>query len=199
MGTLKPLLPYGAESVIRQVVRSLKSSPVARVLVVLGHRSEEIVAHLEGSGAEIVLNPRYPEGMLTSVQAAVAAAPVTTEWFLVALGDQPSLRPETVEHLLREAEAGDATILVPSYDGRRGHPLLIHASHRDEIASLDGAVGLRELLLRHPNVVHHVVMPEEGVLLDMDTPEDYQRELRRLAEQARVPAGMPATDEGEDS
>lgn len=146
-----------------------------------------------------MLNPRYPEGMLTSVQAAVAAAPVTTEWFLVALGDQPSLRPETVKHLLREAEAGDATILVPSYNGRRGHPLLIHASHRDEIASLDGAVGLRELLLRHPKAVHHVVMPEEGVLLDMDTPEDYQRELRRLAEQARVPAGMPAADEGEDS
>lgn len=151
--------------------------------MVLGHLSDTIARHLEGSGAEVVLNPRYPEGMLTSVQAGVAAAPADTEWFLVVLGDQPSLQPATVERLLMEAEGGEATILVPSYAGRRGHPLLIHASHRAEIGLLDGTVGLKALLLRHPETVGHVVMPEEGVLYDMDTPEDYQRELRRLADE----------------
>src|SRR5262245_34858722 len=75
MGTPKPRLPYGSGSVIQAVVRSLKASPVDPVLVVLGHRHEEIAAHLEGSGVEIVLNPRYLEGMLTSVQAGIAAAP----------------------------------------------------------------------------------------------------------------------------
>jgi molybdenum cofactor cytidylyltransferase len=167
--------------------------------VVLGHRSEEIAADLAGSGAEILVNPRYPEGMLTSVQAGVAAAPADTGWFVIALGDQPSLQPSTVERLLAQAERGSATILVPSFNGRRGHPLLIHASHRPEIGSLDGAVGLKELLLRHPAAVLHVVMADEAVLHDMDTPEDYQRELRRLAEQAGLPDGKPATDEGVDS
>lgn len=167
--------------------------------MVLGHRSREIAAHLEGSGAEIVLNARHDEGMLTSVQAGVTAAPADTEWYLIALGDQPSLQPATVERLLAEAETGDATILVPSYGGRRGHPLLIRATYREEIGSLDGAVGLKELLLRHSEAVRHVVLPEEGVLYDMDTPEDYQRELRRLAEQAEAPRGTPAADEGEDS
>ena len=167
--------------------------------MILGHRSEEIAENLEGSGAEIVVNPRYPEGMLTSVQAGVAAAPRDTEWFLVALGDQPSLQPATVERLLAEAVPGCPAILVPSYGGRRGHPLLLHASYRDEIGSLDGAVGLRELLLRHPDAVRHVELPEEEVLYDMDTPEDYQRELRRLAERIGLSAGMPTLDEGEDS
>ena len=78
MGSLKPLLPYGSGTVIQAVVRSLKASPVQPVLVVLGHRSEEIAAHLAGKGVEIVLNPRYPEGMLTSVQAGIAAAPPDT-------------------------------------------------------------------------------------------------------------------------
>lgn len=167
--------------------------------MVLGHRSGEIAADLNGSGAEVLVNPRYPEGMLTSVQAGVAAAPPETEWFLIALGDQPSLQPATVERLLAEALPQRPAILVPSYAGRRGHPLLLHASYRDEIGSLDGAVGLRELLRRHPDAVRHVELAEEGVLYDMDTPEDYQRELRRLAERNGLSAGMPTLDEGEDS
>ncbi len=161
------------------------------MLVVLGHRKAEIAANLEGAGAEAVENPRYQEGMLTSVQAGFAAAPPDTEWFVIALGDQPSLRPEVVSLLLAEAEAQQFaicnskplplhTILVPSYHGRRGHPLFIHASLREEVGTLDPEVGLRELMQRHPEAIRHLVVTDEAVLADMDTPEDYQRELRRL-------------------
>ena len=183
MGTLKPLLPYGSGSVIQAVVRSLKASPVDRVLVVLGHRSDEIAADLAGEEIETVFNPRYPEGMLTSVQAGIAAAAPETEWFVVALGDQPSLRPETVRRLLGAAAQSGSAIVVPSYNNRRGHPLLIHARYREEIAGLSPEVGLRELMQRHPDEIRHVVIPDETVLQDMDTPEDYQRELQRLREE----------------
>jgi molybdenum cofactor cytidylyltransferase len=155
---------------------------VDEVRVILGHRSEELEAHLAGEGVTLVRNPRYLEGMLTSVQAGIAGAPPETEWLVIALGDQPSLRPETVRHLLDEARNGAETILVPSYGGRRGHPLLIHAAHREEIGTLSGEVGLRELLLRHPDAVRHVPVPDDTVLHDMDTPEDYQRELQRLSQ-----------------
>jgi molybdenum cofactor cytidylyltransferase len=182
MGTLKPLLPYGSGTVIQAVVRSLKASRVDQVLVVLGHRSEEIAASLEGEGIETVLNPRYPEGMLTSVQAGIAASPPDTGWFVLALGDQPSLRPETVELLLREAqnEGDGCDLIVPSYGGRRGHPLVIHARYREEIGSLSGEIGLKELMRRHPDRLRHVLVPTESVLHDMDTPDDYRRELERL-------------------
>jgi molybdenum cofactor cytidylyltransferase len=167
--------------VIQAVVRSLKASPVSKILVVLGHRAGEIAAELEGEGAQIVLNPGFALGMLTSVQAGAAAAPEETEWLLIALGDQPSLRPEIVIRLLDEASREPvASILVPSYGGRRGHPLLIHARHRQEIGSLDPEVGLKELLRRHPDAIRHVVVEDEAVLHDMDTPEEYERELRRL-------------------
>lgn len=186
MGTLKPLLPYGSGTVIQSVVRSLKASPVDTVLVVLGHRKEEIAANLEGTGAAVVDNPRYREGMLTSIQAGFAAAPPDTHWFVIALGDQPSLRPEVVSLLLTEAVGHltrpqpPHTLLVPSYNGRRGHPLVIHASHREEVGTLDPEVGLRELMRRHPDAIRHLVVEEEAVLADMDTPEDYQREIQRL-------------------
>jgi molybdenum cofactor cytidylyltransferase len=180
MGTLKPLLPYGSGTVIQAVVRALTGSPVSQVLVVLGHRAEAIEASLEGSGAEVVLNPRYPEGMLTSVQAGIAAAAPDTEWFVLALGDQPSLSSALVERLLEVAGNGSAGIVVPSFGGRRGHPLLIHCRFREEIAALPAETGLRELLRRHPDAVHHEVVEDEAVLADMDTPADYERELRRL-------------------
>jgi molybdenum cofactor cytidylyltransferase len=167
--------------VIQAVVRSLRASPVGKILVVLGHRAEEIAAELEGEGTEIVLNADFALGMLSSVQAGAAAAPAETEWLLIALGDQPSLRPEIVVRLRDEASRDpDASVLVPSYGGRRGHPLLIHARHREEIGGLDPEFGLKELLRRHPEAVRHVVVEDEAVLHDMDTPEEYERELRRL-------------------
>ena len=189
MGRLKPLLPYGSVTVIEAVVRSLKASRVDQVCVVLGHRREEIVAKLQDEGVTCIANPDYAEGMLRSVQVGVAGTPPDTAWFVIALGDQPSIQPSTVNLLLDAARSGLAeeprvTIVVPSYGGRRGHPLVIHSCHRAEIGELRPDVGLRELLRRHPEAVRHVDVSVESVLHDMDTPEDYERELRRLAGQA---------------
>jgi molybdenum cofactor cytidylyltransferase len=188
MGTLKPLLPYGSGNVIQSVVRSLKACPVERVIVVLGHRGDEIAASLEGWGAELVVNANYQAGMLSSLQAGLAAVPPDTEWLVIALGDQPSVRPDVVRLLLTEGTKGPATILVPSFGNRRGHPLLIHARHRSEVLSLNPEVGLRELLLRHPDAVRHVPVADDAVLHDMDTPEDYERELARLADAPQEPS-----------
>jgi molybdenum cofactor cytidylyltransferase len=156
--------------------------------VVLGHRSEEIAAELADEGVRLVINPRYPEGMLTSIQAGIAAADPETEWLVIALGDQPWVRPELVALLLDEAERGLAegqSIVVPSYGGRRGHPLVLHSRRREEIAALEPEVGLRQLMQRHPDEIRHVGVPEEDVLLDMDTPEDYRNRLERLAGTSR--------------
>jgi molybdenum cofactor cytidylyltransferase len=187
MGALKPLLPYGPGSVIQAVVRSVTASPVDRVLVVLGHRSDEIAADLAGTCAETLFNPRYPEGMLTSVQAGIAAAAPESEWLLIALGDQPTLRAETVRALLEEARSGGSGLVVPSDLNPRGHPLLIHAHYREEILALEGEGGLRQLFQRHPDEIAYVVVPDPDVLADMDTPEDYQRLLQQADSRPQRP------------
>lgn len=150
--------------------------------MVLGHRAEAIAPTLAGEGVRIVLNPRYREGMLASVQAGIAAAAPETEWFVIAPGDQPGIRPEVVRALL-EAVASEAepraTLAVPCYRGRRGHPLVVHRAHREEIAALDPGEGLRALLRRHPEAIRHVPVDDEEVCADLDTPEDYERALRR--------------------
>lgn len=148
--------------------------------MVVGHRKAEIAAELAETGVTLVENEAYQAGMLSSVCAGINAAAPNTEWLVIALADQPSLQPETVTRLLAEAREGPETIVVPSYGGRRGHPLLLHAYYREEILALAGGRGLKELLERHPEAIRHVLFDDEAVLADMDTPEDYRRELRRL-------------------
>ncbi len=127
----------------------------------------------------IVENPEYRGGMLTSVQAGVAAADPATTLFLIALADQPSIPTELISHLLAVFEERRPGFLIPTFDGRRGHPLLIDARYRDEIAALDPDVGLRALLQRHPDdlLLHPVAV--DAILRDMDTWEEYEAELAR--------------------
>ncbi len=122
-------------------------------------------------------NPRYPEGMLTSIQAGIEAADATTEWFLIALADQPNVSPQVVNFLLSAAGDGPGAY-IPTFEERRGHPILMHRSLRDRIAGLPPQAGLRELWRRHPDLVCHVPVDTPSILHDIDTPEDYERALQ---------------------
>src|SRR5207245_11615830 len=99
--------------------------------------------------------------------------------FLIALADQPSIPPELIRHLIQVFEEKRPGMLVPTFDGRRGHPLLIDARYREEIAALNPEVGLRELLQRHPGdlLLHPVSF--EAVIRDLDTREEYEAEVAR--------------------
>jgi molybdenum cofactor cytidylyltransferase len=118
--------------------------------------------------------------MLSSVQRGVAAASLDTEWFVISLADQPSLDPALTTRLIERAREGASGILVPTFEGRRGHPLLIHHRYRDEIASLSPEIGLRELMRRHPDDILRVPAEDDTVLRDMDTPEEYAAEVARI-------------------
>jgi molybdenum cofactor cytidylyltransferase len=118
--------------------------------------------------------------MLTSVQCGVAAAAPETTWFLVALVDQPAIDPAVVTRLIETAGKARERIVIPTFEGRRGHPLLFRADLAPELLTLSGAIGLRELLQRHPDEILHVPVASDTVVRDMDTPDEYQRELERL-------------------
>jgi molybdenum cofactor cytidylyltransferase len=121
--------------------------------------------------------------MLSSVQAGVAAAHPATTLFLIALADQPSVPPELIAHLIAVFDERRPGLLLPTFDGRRGHPLLIDARYREEIAALDPDVGLRELLQRHPDDLLHLPVDVEAVIRDMDTRAEYEAEIQRWQQQ----------------
>jgi molybdenum cofactor cytidylyltransferase len=173
MGTQKLLLPFGETTVVEAVVRTASASRADRVLVVIGADGEAVRRKIEGSGVEFAVNPDYRLGMLSSVQAGFRALPAEAEAAVIMLGDQPFLAAAVVDEVIGTYREGRKGIVIPTFRGRRGHPLLIDLKFREEVLALDPAEGLRGLVRARAGDIGEVEAGDAGILRDMDTPEDY--------------------------
>jgi molybdenum cofactor cytidylyltransferase len=175
MGTQKLLLPYNGTTILAHIIAQLIASPVEEVRVVV---SDAVVAQAAGDCVSTIINPD-PEGdMLSSVRCGIRELPDDCDGILVALGDQPSITPELIAHLIQAF--AHHPIIVPTYQGKRGHPLLFAKSFADEVLTQFDDVGLRGLLAAHAEEVFELPAACPAILHDIDDPADYQRELRRL-------------------
>jgi len=184
MGVQKLLLRFGGKTVIAHIVDQLLESTVDKVYVVTGHQAERISRELSGRPVSIVNNPDYESGMLSSVRCGLRALPEQCQGVLVALGDQPSITSKLVDRMLQSFAAAEKRILVPFYDGKRGHPILFSEVYREEILTRYDNVGLRGLLHAHPDEVFELAVSTSAVLSDMDFPQDYRRELASMEDNA---------------
>jgi len=182
MGVQKLLLPFGSTTVIGHIVDQLVASAVEQVIVVVGHEADRIVEELADRPVEIVTNPDHKTGMLSSVRCGLRVVPQQADAVMVALGDQPAITSGLVDEMVEAFRTTGKRILVPVYQGRRGHPLLFAKHYRDEILTDFDDVGLRGLLRAHPDDVFELNVANPAVLSDIDRPEDYQRELDSLDE-----------------
>jgi molybdenum cofactor cytidylyltransferase len=182
MGTQKLLLPFGGPTVIECVVDQVLASEVDQVLVIVGEDGAAVAEALGDRPVGLVRNPE-PEGeMLSSVRCGLRAVPPDCEAVLVALGDQPALTGALVNEVLRAYRSSEKGIVVPVHGGRRGHPLLFPLRHRDQVLRDYESEGLRGLLRDHPEDVLEVAA-DSAALSDMDSREDYRRELAALDEE----------------
>ena len=177
MGTLKQLLPLGSKTVIEVVVEGVRSQ-LEQVFVVLGHRADQIAPVLADYPVEVTLNPDYRSGMLSSVKCGIRAAGPATA-YLICLGDQPGLDPEVIGAVIEAAAASGKGIVIPTYEGRRGHPILIDRSYREAILALAEDRGLNTITRGYPEDTLEVPVSGRAVVEDMDTPADYGREQAR--------------------
>jgi len=180
MGAFKPLLPFGGTTVLERAVALFRGAGVDDVRVVVGHCSAELLPLLKNLEVRPLLNERYQEGMFSSVVAAVDSLEGKGSFFLLPV-DIPLVRRETVELLSRSCQSTGKGILYPAFCGMRGHPPLISFSYRESILSWNGNGGLNGILMQYESDSATIETGDEGVLLDMDTPEDYER-LQRRAE-----------------
>ncbi|TVM31370.1 DVU_1551 family NTP transferase [Oceanidesulfovibrio marinus] len=184
MGELgaKPLFSLGGSTVLERAVDLLRQGGADSVIVVLGHRAEEVVPLAERAGAEIVFNTNYPEGMFSSVQAALRAleeynTPVDAAAFLPT--DCCLVRSAAVRALYRVFADSPESIIRPSYRGSPGHPIFVPAHLFSAVQAHDGRQGLRGALESHPMI--DVPVWDRHTTWDMDTPEDYARAQRAAA------------------
>ena len=179
MGTPKQLLPFGGKTLLQTVVDRLLRSRADGVLVVLGCRADEVWTSLADRPIRFVLNPVYAQGMLSSVRAGVATLSPDATAALVCLGDQPLVDPDVVDRLIETHRETGAGIVLPTFNGKRGHPALISLRYRDEILALSGDPGLKAVMRGHPEDTVEVAVDMPEILSDIDTPEDYQKALMR--------------------
>lgn len=186
MGRFKALLPMGGESVIANVVRSFRQAGIERIAVVTGHNAEELEVVLRKLGVDAIPNPDYERGMYSSVQAGVASLPPEVDACFLQPVDIPLVRPATIAALAARFALEQAPITYPRFAGQRGHPPLISRYLFAEILAGKGDGGLRALLTNHQGAASDVNVLDEGIVLDMDTPEDYEQ-LARLALRRHLP------------
>ncbi len=177
MGEFKQLLPIGGQPAVCRIVDVLIPL-LHRVVVVVGHRADEVEQALGERTVLCVRNEDFRDGMLSSVQCAVHALGNQTN-YLICLGDQPSLAEDTVATVLRAGESAAEGIVVPTFAGKRGHPLFLHRRYHQAIIDLPDGVGLNALTRSQPQDTLEVPMDRREILEDMDTPQDYQREAAR--------------------
>jgi molybdenum cofactor cytidylyltransferase len=177
MGTQKLLLPFAGATVIARVVDQFLAAALDGVYVVVGRDADRIAAALAGRDVHLVTNPDPNAEMLSSVRCGLRALPPRCDAVMVAPADQPAVTTELVNEMLRAFPRADKGILVPTHEGRRGHPLLLSTRYRDEILTHYDGVGLRGLMQAHADDVAELAA-SDAALSDMDLPEDYRRELR---------------------
>ncbi len=181
MGRPKLLVSLAGRPILERVLDALRRTDVDEIVVVLGPDADRIRSETSLSGLRTILNPDAAQGMSTSLRAGVRAAAPSSEAFLMVLGDQPLVAPATVNAMLARWKSTGARILVPTYRGVRGNPVLLHRSLAGEIEAVTGDMGCRGVVRAHNAEVLEVPVEDPGVLIDLDTPEEVSRAEALLA------------------
>ena len=175
MGTPKMMLPFAESTMIETVIDHVLASNVDSVLVVLGANHEKIREVVDPLPLEVCYNEKHESGMLSSVMCGFNALPEDTGTALIFLGDQPGIPPQVTNTVIDAYNDSLHGIVIPVYNHHRGHPLLVDYKYKREIEKLDLETGLRTLMHHFPHDVLEVEVDEAGILMDIDTKEDYHK------------------------
>jgi molybdenum cofactor cytidylyltransferase len=196
-GRPKPLLQLAGVPLIRRSLIALSGAGVDELVVVLGHRADEIEPAVSEFPVTVVRNPRYAEGQMSSVRAGLDALAGKLDAIVIALADQPLVNADDVAALIGayKKRAEGRSIVVPYVEGERANPIVFDAALRDEIV-LDGVdFGCRQWIERHPDRIERLDTANLHYRCDVDTPEDVRMFERRYGHPLRWPAGIEARED----
>jgi len=187
MGAFKPLLPFGDVTVIETCINNLRGAEVNDIVVVVGHRANEVQKQLESYELRFALNPDSESEMGESIRRGVEHISDDAKCLLIALVDHPAVSSATIRTIVAAWQRG-ARLVQPEHARRGGHPVLIDFSYHDELLNLDPRTGLRSFFDAHRTEVLRLPVESPYVARDMDTWEDY------LALHREVLGREPATN-----
>jgi molybdenum cofactor cytidylyltransferase len=173
MGSRNKLLAeIDGTPMVARVVDAVSQSRARPVIVVTGHQADRVRQILAGRAAIFVHNPEFAEGLSTSLKAGLSQLPDDVDAALVCLGDMPRVTPRMIDRLIAAYDPVEGrAICVPTCRGKRGNPVLWDRRFFAEMQSVAGDVGARHLIGQHAELVAEVEMDDDGVLIDIDTPQ----------------------------
>lgn len=180
MGQPKLILPWGLTTVLGQVVVTFATAGIEDILVVTGGVRKKVEAEVarlaEQYPVRAIFNPGFAHGgMVSSIQAGLEALGPGVCAAMIGLGDQPQVREETIRGIGAAFVQTGSPLVMPSFQGRRGHPWLVARSLWPEILLLPPSAIPRQFLRAHAGEIKYI-LADEGILKDLDTPEEYDRQ-----------------------
>lgn len=176
-GRNKLLMEIDSTPLVQRTVRTVLAAPVSDVIVVTGHEPEKVQDVLRDLKVRVVHNPRFAEGLSTSLKTGLAALPADVSGAIVCLGDMPGVATAHLARLIDGFSPDDSReIGVPTHSGKRGNPVLWGRRFFQDMLDVSGDVGARHLIGANESLVYEVEFEDTGVLMDLDTPgqwEDY--------------------------
>lgn len=180
-GPNKLLEAVGGRPLVQRIVEQALASSAAPVVVVTGHQHERVEAALAGLPVTCVHNPHYAAGLSTSVKTGIAALPSDVDAALVCLGDMPQVDAALIDRMAAAFDPGrGGLIVVPTFEGKRGNPVLWARRFFPELCELQGDVGARHLIGTYADAVVELPVESRAVFFDVDTPEALQRARAEL-------------------
>lgn len=184
MGSPKALLKYHGKTFIERICAAFLDAKIDELVVVLGARAEELRRALPAHPRlRIVINSRYFQGQLSSLMTGIGALSPESEAAVVNLVDHPLISVETIAALLASFRADPLPILIASYHGKRGHPVLFARQVYGELLAAPLDQGAKVVVRKDPSRVREIPLDDPGILADIDTPEDYRRYTAEAGEE----------------
>lgn len=172
----KLLLRYGGVTIIEKVLQNVKNSSINDYIVVLGAYSSEIIKATGEDISKYCFNENYKNGMLSSVKCGITHISGGTDAVMIILGDQPMAGTSVINEVAGCYRNNNDGIVIPVFEGKRGHPVVIDLKYRNDIINLEPGRGLKGLMEEKNDDIREISIRDGSILRDIDTPEDYIKE-----------------------
>lgn len=178
MGKLKQLLPWQDKTILETVIDNVLASQYIddEVRIVLGAEAERVknkIEYYNDPRLRIKENPDFSQGMSSSLQVGVKGLSKNTKSLIIFLGDQPLITPDIFDSIIHEFEKSSSQIMMPIYNEKPGHPVIISTKYLNEIKKLEGPMGLKPFIQAHEDLVKYYPIEDEKVTIDIDYYDDY--------------------------
>jgi molybdenum cofactor cytidylyltransferase len=179
MGSPKALIPYRGKTFLEHLLEAARHPKISPTIVVLGPHADPIRKQVALDGVNVVINQEWQKGQLSSIQAAVSHLAVKNEsdGFMLFLVDHPFISATLVDRLVNEFYRSGRPIVVPTFQGRRGHPVIFARRLYEELLAAPLDKGARTVVWAHSNEVLEMPTEEEGVVMNLNDPETFRRAL----------------------